>query len=128
MPSYEIYSMLVLGRTCIHDIPNLWRIHVLHTLPAYMSSCSMPYKPVEYHYTYVPYPIPGNIGIPQRLVQSKCNQIIHHNAMHAHCFVSVSLPERIQPQDLFLRLQPPSLHSLRLQPQWLVFLSMRLQP
>jgi hypothetical protein len=86
--------------------------------PAYMSSRSMPYNPAEYHYTYVPHPIPSNIGIPIRLAQSKCNQIIHHNAMYAHCFVSVSLLARLQPQDLFLRLQP----------QGLIFLSMRLQP
>jgi hypothetical protein len=30
--------------------------------PEYTSSHSLPYKPAEYHYTYVPRPIPGNIG------------------------------------------------------------------
>jgi hypothetical protein len=56
--------------------------------PEYMASRSMPYKPAEYHYTYVPCPISGNVGIPIRLAQS----IIHHNAMHGCCFVYVSLP------------------------------------
>jgi hypothetical protein len=54
-----------------------------------MPSHRMQYKLVEYHYTYVRRPIPGNIGIPIRLAQSiMSNQFIHHNAMHALCFVS----------------------------------------
>jgi hypothetical protein len=154
----QIHSMSYFGHTWIHNAPYFWGTHVLHAHLAhaiswnllnistrshmhtwyskplenpcntytftYMLSRSMPYKPVEYHYTNVPRPIPRNIGIPIHLAQS----FIHDNAMHAICFVSVSLPAGYNPQNLFLRLQPPSLHPLRLQPQWLVFLSMRLQP
>jgi hypothetical protein len=49
----------------------------------------MQYKLVGYHYTYVPRPIPENIGIPIRLAHiTMSNQLIHHNAMHALYFVS----------------------------------------
>jgi hypothetical protein len=74
------------------------RLRVLKFAQQYMPSHSMPYKPAEYHYKYVPCPIPGNIGISIRLAQS----IIHHNDMHACCFVFVSLPAGYNPQDLFL--------------------------
>jgi hypothetical protein len=62
----------------------------------------MQYKLVEYHYTYVAHPIPGNIHVPIQLAPTICNQIIHHNAMHDICFVSCFLACRLQPQDLFL--------------------------
>jgi hypothetical protein len=57
----------------------------------------MPYKPAKYHYTYVPRPIPGNIGIPIHLAQP----IIHHNAMHARYFIFISLPPGYNPMTSF---------------------------
>jgi hypothetical protein len=80
------------------------RIHTWHsghlgnscnTHSKFMPSHGMQYKLVEYHYTYVPHPIPGNIDIPIRLAPTICNQIIHHNTMHAICFVSCFLACRL---------------------------------
>jgi hypothetical protein len=88
MPSHEVYLMSLLCRTCLHDVLDFWGIHVIHTLH-YMSSYKMQCKLVEYKYTYAPRPIPMNICILIRLAPNPYpSQIIHHNALHALCFVS----------------------------------------
>jgi hypothetical protein len=62
------------------------------------------YYLVESHYTYAFQPIPENICILIRLTWKHfLNHATHHHAMHGTCSIFlVSLPARLQPQDLFL--------------------------